>query len=102
MSDALAEKLEAHLTTDEIAGFENGELCLFVREPKLAFFRHTPDGFQRADVSKTRSPSTGADVRVCHDVYDATRGEVLSRVRNQDEVLALPVEAGFGNAASPR
>lgn len=96
LSDALREALEAHLTADEIARFEDGEACLFVREPKLAFFRHTGDGFQRADVSKTRSPRSGADARVYHDVYPSTSGEVLGRVRRQDEILAVPVEVGFG------
>lgn len=101
LNETLERELEAHLTADEIERFEAGELCLFVRKPKLAFFLHTPEGYWRADVTRTSSPSAGADVRVCHDVYSATRGEVLSRVRNQDEVLALPVEVGFGEGPAP-
>lgn len=100
LSDALERALEQHLTEDEIDGFEQGRLCLFVRKPKLAFFRHTTEGFQRADVSRTMSAPRDADARIYHDVYPSTSGEVLSRVRNQDEVLALPVEVGFGFEAT--
>lgn len=95
-SDALEGALETHLSEEEIGGFQAGELCLFVRKPKFAFFRFTGEGFQRADVSRTRSPPRDAVARIYHDVYPSTSGEVLSRVRNQDEVLALPVEVGFG------
>lgn len=96
LSDALEGALEGHLSAEEVERFEDGELCLFVREPKFAFFRHTGQGFQRADVSRTRSAPRDAEARIYHDVYPSTSGEVLSRVRNQDEVLALPVEVGFG------
>lgn len=96
LSDTLRDALENHLSAEEIEGFEAGDLCIFVRKPKYAFFRHTGAGFQRADVSRTRSPPRDAEARIYHDVYRSTSGEVLSRVRNQDEVLALPVEVGFG------
>lgn len=95
VNSELRKDLEKHLDDKEISEFEKGELCLFMTEPKYAFFRLTDDGFQRADVVRDHSPDSDAVMRIYHEVYETTPDDILERAKKQDEINAYPVEIGF-------
>jgi|GEM_PF-4546588 hypothetical protein len=97
LPSGLRSSLKQTLSDSEIDEFESGESALFVSEPKYAFFRVDSGEYQRADVVKDMNPDGNSHMRIYHDVYRTTAGEVEKRLKRVSDIDVVPVEVGFSD-----
>lgn len=96
LPDALRTALTERLKSDEIGKFEEGDVTLFISEPKYAFFRVEDDEYQRADVVRDRNPDGDEVMEIYHKVFRTTAKDVKDRVSTETNIEVVPVEVGFG------